>query len=240
MLRILFILALSCAAAQGFELPAKSTQAVVGVTTGWQSSHVTIYLYEKQKGGWKTVAGPWQGRVGKSGLAWGRGLHPHPKGTPLKKEGDWKAPAGVFHIGGAWGYPRSIKKHSLLPYRQVTSRDLWVEDPKSPNYNRHLVLDHEPKAAWEKKAQMRQGDYPHSLKLFIGHNRPPKPVPGAGSAIFFHIWRGGGAKPTSGCTTLHENSLRSLIARIDPRKQPLYILLPKKEYDRQRGPWKLP
>lgn len=240
MIRVVFLLALSCAATLGFELPAKSTQAVVGVTKGWQSSHVTVYLYEKQKGPWKAVAGPWQGRVGKSGLAWGQGLHPLPKGASLKKEGDWKAPAGVFRIGGAWGYPRSIKKHPKLPYRQVTSRDLWVEDPSSPNYNRHLILDHEPKAVWEKKAQMRQDDYPHSLKLFIAHNAPPKPIAGAGSAIFFHIWRGGGAKPTSGCTTLHEKSLRSIISRIDPQKQPLYILLPKAEYDRVRAPWKLP
>ena len=81
-----------------------------------------------------------------------------------------------------------------MKYRQITSRDLWVEDPTSPHYNRHLVLNREPLESWEKKAQMRQNDYPHSLKLFIAHNTEPKPVPRAGSSIFFHIWRSSGTR----------------------------------------------
>jgi L,D-peptidoglycan transpeptidase YkuD (ErfK/YbiS/YcfS/YnhG family) len=110
-------------------------------------------------------------------------------------------------------------------------------------YNRHLTLDHEPRTEWEKKAQMRQNDYPHSLKLYIGHNtaytsRPAKP--GGGSAIFFHIWRNGGKSATSGCTTLPEANLRQLISTIDPKKNPLYVLLPQAEYTKLRAEWKLP
>ena len=89
-----------------------------------------------------------------------------------------------------------------MSYRQVTTRDLWVEDPASPHYNKHLILSHEPRDPWEKKAQMRQNDYPHSLKLFVAHNVYPKPIPGAGSSIFFHIWRSGGTSPTAGCSSL--------------------------------------
>lgn len=226
--------------ASAFQLPAGSSQAVVGITSSWDASHVTVFLYEKQEHRWKAVGGPWRGRVGKSGLAWGRGLHPLTAKGRKKREGDWRSPAGVFRIGGAWGYDARISKHPKLPYRRVTSRDLWVEDPTSPHYNHHLVLGHEPRPGWEKEAQMKQDDYPHSLKLFIGHNSPPKPVPGAGSAIFFHIWRGGGGKPTSGCTTLPEPSLRTLIARLDPDQHPLYVLLPKPEYDRLRRDWRLP
>ncbi len=233
----LLLLALN---APAFELPRSSSQVVVGVTQSWGSSHITVSLYEKRGRSWALVGGPWKGRCAKSGLAWGRGLHPQPTKGPLKREGDWRAPAGVFRVGGAWGYEAAIKKHPRLPYRKVTTRDLWVEDPKSKHYNHHVILDHEPKAAWEKKAQMKQDDYPHSLKLFIAHNAPPKVVPGAGSSIFFHIWRGGGAKPTSGCTTLPEPNLRSLVARIDPGKNPLYVLLPKPDYDRLRSTWKLP
>lgn len=225
--------------APAFELPRGSTQAVVGITESWSSSQVTVYIYQKGGKTWKQVAGPWRGRCGKKGLAWGRGIHPTLKGA-IKREGDWRAPAGVFHIGGAWGYDAKIKKHPRLPYRKVTTRDLWVEDASSKHYNHHLVLDHEPSATWEKKAQMKQDDYPHSLKLFVAHNAPPKPTPGAGSAIFFHIWRGGGAKPTSGCTTLPEPQLRQLVSLIDPGKNPLYILLPKTEYAQFRASWKLP
>lgn len=233
-------LALLTTNASAFELPKNSSQAVVGITSAWNSSTVTVSLYQKSGSTWKLTAGPWSGRIGKSGLAWGRGLHPIPKGGVSKREGDWRAPAGVFTIGGAWGYDSSIKKHPRLPYRKVTIRDLWIEDPNSPHYNHHLALDHDPQAVWEKKAQMKQNDYPHSLKLFIAHNAPPKPSPGAGSAIFFHIWRGGGSKPTSGCTTLPEPQLRQLVSLIDPGRNPLYILLPQTEYKRLRSPWKLP
>jgi len=228
-------------AAPAFELPRDSSQVVVGITKSWQSSHLTVYLYEKNGIGiWHKVEGPWRGRCAKKGLAWGRGLHPLPSKGSRKAEGDWRAPAGIFRIGGAWGYHKSIKKHPNLPYRQITTRDLWVEDPFSPHYNHHLVLKHEPREIWEIRAQMRQGDYPHSLKLFIAHNAPPKPVPGAGSSIFFHIWREDGAKPTAGCTTMPEAQLRTLIARIDPGRHPLYVLLPKTDYDRLRDQWSLP
>ena len=69
----------------------------------------------------------------------------------------------------------------------------------------------------QKKGQMRQNDHAHSLKLYIGHNDAilgGRPVPGLGSAIFFHIWRGGGSTATAGCTTMHETMLKQLIARI--------------------------
>lgn len=237
---VLFLLVALSIPLGAFDLPRASQQVVVGVTNAWDSSTVTVSLYERSGRSWKRTAGPWNGRVGKKGLAWGRGIHPVPKGAAMKREGDWRSPAGVFHIGGVWGYAEKIQKHPRLPYRRVTTRDLWVEDPSSKYYNQHVVLDHEPRAAWEKKAQMKQNDYPHSIKLFIAHNAPPRPVSGGGSSIFFHIWRGGGSKPTSGCTTLPEPALRQLIARLDPSVQPLYVLLPKADYDQNRRAWKLP
>ncbi len=228
------------AAAPAFELPAESSQCIVGIADGWDSSTVTLTVYEKKKGVW-TPAGPsWNGRLGRAGLIWGRGLHPNPAGAALKKESDMRSPAGVFSLGGAWGYDKAIKKHPKLPYRQITSRDLWVEDPDSPSYNRNVILDHEPATPWEKQAQMKQGDYPQSLKLFIAHNAPPKVVPGGGSSIFFHIWRGEGSRATAGCTTMAEDKLRPLIAGIDPTRRPLYVLLPRAEYDARRSEWKLP
>lgn len=224
----------------GFELPAKSTQCLVGTSAGWNNSEVTLRLYEKTSGSWKPVSDPWKGRLGKNGSVWGKGLHPVPKGSVTKKEGDNRSPVGVFAIGGAWGYPSSIRKHPDLFYKQVTPRDLWVEDPASAQYNRNVVLDHDPATAWEKKQQMKQGDAAHALKLFIAHNAPPDVTPNAGSSIFFHIWRRGGAAPTAGCTTMEKSKLEWLISRIDPSKRPVYVLLPQSEYEKLKGPWKLP
>jgi L,D-peptidoglycan transpeptidase YkuD (ErfK/YbiS/YcfS/YnhG family) len=197
-------------------------------------------IFEKKDGAWVQSAGPWSGRLGKNGLAWGLGLHPVPTGGSAKREGDLRAPAGVFALGGAYGYAPAIEKAPGLPYRQITSRDLWVEDPASPDYNRHRRLESEPGTAWEKKQQMKQGDPAHSLKLFVAHNPAPGAVPGAGSSIFFHIWRAGGAKPSAGCTVLSEAHLRKLIASIDPSKNPVYVLLPEEEYRRSAREWKLP
>lgn len=237
---LLLIAAIISPLVSAFELPANSSQCIVGVSDGWNDSNVTLTLYQKEKGKWIASGPSWKGRLGKSGLVWGLGLHPVPKGATTKHEGDMRSPAGVFDLGGAWGYDQTIKKNAKLPYRQITSKDLWVEDPNSPSYNRNIRLDHEPATPWEKKQQMKQNDYPQSLKLFISHNAPPRVVPNGGSSIFFHIWRAEGARATAGCTTMPENKLRQLIASIDPARRPIYVLLPKSEYATRRAEWKLP
>ncbi len=239
-LRLFFLTIITFLPAAAFELPAASSQCVLGIADTWDSSKVTLCFYQKNDGQWKPIAQPWQGRLGKSGLVWGLGVHPVPAGATTKKEGDWRSPAGVFGIGGVWGTDESIRKNPKLPYRQVTARDLWVEDPSSPKYNQNVILDHDPATDWEKKQQMKQNDPAHAIKLFIAHNAPPKAVPGKGSSIFFHIWRGGGSKPTAGCTTMEETKLRWLIAQVDPARHPYYALLPKAEYEKYRGAWKLP
>lgn len=238
--RLTCLLFASLFPAAAFELPAGSTQCLVGIADHWDVSSATLRLYYKTDGVWTPDGPSWQARLGKSGLVWGSGIHPVPVGAATKKEGDMRSPAGVFAIGGVWGYDSGIRKHPKLFYRKVTSRDLWIEDPASPQYNRNVILDHEPATAWEKKQQMKQRDPAHALKLFIAHNAPPKAVPNAGSSIFFHIWRGGGSRATAGCTTMEEAKLRALVARLDPTRRPLYILLPKAEYQKFRTAWKLP
>lgn len=238
--RILVGLACATLSASAFELPSNSSQCLLGIAKDWDSSTVTLCYYEKSGTEWKAISAPWQARLGKSGLVWGAGLHPVPRGATIKKEGDWRSPAGVFSIGGAWGYDASIKKDAAQPYHRVTPRDLWVEDPTSPQYNRNVILDHNPATAWEKKQQMKQNDPAHALKLFIAHNAPPHAIPGAGSSIFFHIWRGGGSKPTAGCTSMQEEKLRWVISQMNPNRHPLYVLLPQAEYQKYRSAWKLP
>ena len=239
-IRTLILTLFAILPATAFELPANSTQCLVGTSEGWDNSTVTLRLYQKSAATWKPVSEVWKARLGKGGLVWGRGLHPVPAGAAIKKEGDNRSPAGVFAIGGAWGSDASIRKHASLPYHQVTARDLWVEDPASPQYNRNVILDHDPATAWEKKQQMKQNDAAHALKLFIAHNAPPNAVPNAGSSIFFHIWRRDGAASTAGCTTMEKSKLQWLISQIDPAKRPLYVLLPKAEYEKYRTAWKLP
>jgi L,D-peptidoglycan transpeptidase YkuD (ErfK/YbiS/YcfS/YnhG family) len=155
--RTLILTLLSITRLLSFELPANSTQCLLGVATDWNTSKVSLTLFEKKAGTWMPVSEPWPARLGKNGLVWGLGISPAQAGA-VKKEGDMRSPAGVFAIGGAWGYAPSIRKQPKMAYRQVTSHDLWVEDPASPSYNRNLILDHEPATPWELKQQMKQTD----------------------------------------------------------------------------------
>ncbi len=227
-------------------LPADCTQAVIGISKGWNDSHVTLSLVERGRDGrWQRVLGPIPGRLGRSGLVWGLGLHENPQGATIKREGDGRSPAGIFRIGGLWvTHKEPVQRHRRLPEVKVGPNDLWVSDPRLPKlYNSHLRLKHPARTPWELHEQMRQTDYPHSIKLLICHNwkdTPGRPVVGAGSSIFFHIWRRDGAAPTAGCTSMAEANLRALIARLDPARKPAYILLPHAEYARLRTPWRLP
>lgn len=224
-------------------LPANCTQAIIGSASGWNDSHVRLSLLEKRNGQWVMVKAPFPGRLGKSGLVWGLGLTTPSGGERLKQEGDLRSPAGVFTLGQCYGTVSNLQKRRSLNYRKVTPNDLWVEDVSSPQYNHHIVLNRPASTPWELQQQMKLNDYPHSIKLFIRHNAPGdkgRPVAGAGSSIFFHIWRQNGAAPTAGCTTMSEADLRALIAWLDPAQNPVYILLPRKEYMKLRSSWGLP
>lgn len=228
------------------QMPASSTQAIVGIADDWNSSHVTLTLVEKNAAGkWQRVLGPYPGRLGRNGCVWGLGMHRNPTGATTKKEGDGRSPVGIFSLGGLWvNNPTPVQHHPSIPYVQVGPNDLWVSDPRLPQlYNRHVRLNHPASTPWELHEQMRQNDYPHSIKMLVHHNTPEsvgKPVIGGGSSIFFHIWRNDGASPTAGCTSMNEHQLRAFIARLNPERKPVYILLPRSEYTRRRKEWNLP
>ena len=241
-----FCLLILCSCSSTGQMPPDSTQAIVGITDGWNSSHVSLCLVEKnQAGQWKTILGPFQGRIGYHGTAWGRGLHNTPRQGNEKREGDNRSPAGIFDIGSLYVCnPTPVQHDPALGCVQVGPNDLWVSDPRLPRlYNRHLRLAHPAATAWEKHEQMNQKDYHHSIKMLVHHNTAHngnKPVVGKGSSIFFHIWRKQGQYASAGCTTLAEADLRALIARLNARRHPVYILLPREEYRRCRKDWKLP
>ena len=39
------------------------------------------------------------------------------------------------------GMNPSLPAGADYPYHQVTEADVWSDDPRSPNYNRHIVID---------------------------------------------------------------------------------------------------
>ena len=100
---ILLLVLLICPGVALAAVPANCTQAIIGIADDWNNSHVTLSLVEKNaQGQWVRVMGPWKGRLGRNGLAWGLGLHSNPWLATVKREGDGRSPAGIFDIGGLW------------------------------------------------------------------------------------------------------------------------------------------
>ncbi len=235
---VLVLMLASSARAVG--VPDDCSQLIVGIAPDWNSMHGHIQLFERSRGGdWSAVGQSFPVLFGKKGLAWGSGLAGQGESGLRKEERDGRAPAGVFHIGKIYTYDAQLPPGADYPFHQVTTADAWVDDLKNPDYNRFVTIDdpaHPP--PWFQKAKMRHNDFAYRWLVEIRHNSDP-PVPGAGSAIFFHIRRGVN-RPTAGCTTMAEPDLVRIISWLRAVKNPCYALLPSAAYRDKRNEWKLP
>ncbi|MEA3187643.1 MAG: hypothetical protein QOD99_1473 [Chthoniobacter sp.] len=224
--------------AGGAELDARVKQVVVSIGQDWNADHGRLQLFERDGKGWKSVSESWPVLYGRNGLAWGRGLKGQDEPGLKKVERDKRAPAGVFEIGTVFGYESKLPPGASYPFHQVTEADVWSDDPHSPNYNRHLIIDSRNPPDNYSHEKMRSDDFAYHWLIEIKHNEDPA-VPGAGSAIFFHIRRGE-TRPTSGCTTMAEENLLRIIRWLRAEKHPCYTLLPWDEYRRKCVEWGLP
>src|SRR3954469_24799794 len=89
---------------QPMNLPSQTRQLLVVTTSSWRCTNGNLQRYERLGKEWEPVGSSIPVTIGKSGLAWGRGLHSIPQNAREKHEGDGCAPAGVFAIGPAFGY----------------------------------------------------------------------------------------------------------------------------------------
>lgn len=232
----------SAAPAAAEERLGQSLQALVVTTAGWSASDASLRLWER-----KDIRSPWlpagesiPAVVGRNGLAWGRGIHPDAAAEgPQKREGDGKAPAGIFRLGPAFGEaPRESLLWVDLPYLQMTRESRCVDDPASALYNLLLVNEGIVPKSWTSSEEMKRTDGQYRLGALIGHNAYPVAA-GAGSCIFLHSWKGPSAG-TAGCTALSASGLEAILRRLKAGAKPLLIQLPQAEYERLRNPWGLP
>ncbi len=219
-------------------VPKDCSQLIVAVAPDWNSMRGKMQLFERNAGSWSANAQPVPVLFGKNGLAWGSGLSGQDEPGLHKKERDGRAPAGVFAIGKVFGYDAKLPPGGDYPYHQVTEGDIWSDDPRSPNYNRHIVIDPKNPPDNYTHEKMRSGDFAYHWLVEIRHNSDP-PVPGDGSAIFFHIRRGVN-RATTGCTTMAEPELVKMISWFRSSRHPCYVLLPAEEYGKKYRAWDLP
>ena len=218
----------------------ESSQLVVVVADSWRVFRGKLQCFERSgKSAWRPVlTKPVEVLLGRNGLAWGRGILVGP-GPRIKREGDGCSPAGVFRIGRIYGEGAELPAGIRYPYTRVTSRDAWVDDPDNPLYNRHVrIAEDKPLPDWFEKERMRIGDPAYHWLIEVRHNSDP-PIPGLGSAIFFHTRRGKD-RPTAGCTAMPRGELEKVIRFLRAQANPLYVLLPAIEYVKYAKPWGLP
>ncbi len=228
---------LACSSARSDVIPASAPQLVTAITDDWSSTHATLQLWKRADGKWVKDGASWPGVIGKSGAAWGAGLHgigaPDGEKGPRKHEGDGASPAGAFAVRGAYGYADSAK--SKLPYTPLTPSWQCVDDPKSKHYATILDRASTAKPDWSSAETMRRDDALYTWVVDLAHNAAR--TPGDGSCIFLHVWSGPDST-TVGCTAMAEPRLAALIGQLDPRA--IFVLLPRATYDDLAKRWNLP
>jgi zinc D-Ala-D-Ala dipeptidase len=216
-------------------------QAIVVTTVGWDSTAGTAACFTRTETNksWQPAGISFPVVVGRSGLGWGAGLHSANKtAVPRKREGDGRAPAGVFRLGHAFGHAAADEmKWARLPYVQYTSEFQCIDDSRSVFYNSMVQTSLVARVDWTSAEEMRRADDFYRLGILVEHNTDPR-VAGAGSCIFIHIWRGPGTF-TSGCTAA-DDDIERLLTWLRPDSRPVLIQLPQIEYQRLEKRWELP
>jgi len=232
-------------------------QLVLVTIDDWNSNHGALRSYARSDdaAGWQPTAPAQAVVIGRAGAAWGIGLHDMPAATsatastsaetpatgPIKREGDGRSPAGVFAIGEAFGYAATAR--TALPYAPMQASDYCIDVSGSPLYNRIVDADEVgAEAVQDSTEPMRRdlhadGDQRYRLGFVIEHN--PRGVAMAGSCIFAHLWKSPDST-TAGCTAMPPDAMQALLAWLDPREQPIFVLLPRAEYRRLQHAWHLP
>ncbi|MZR15109.1 L,D-transpeptidase family protein [Maritimibacter sp. DP07] len=133
--------------------------------------------------------------------------------TGNKREGDGATPVGVWRLmTGFYRADRVTAPDGPLDMRAVGPLDLWSDDPDDNAYNHAVRAPYGPS-----HERLRRGDGLYDIVLVSDWNWPDA-VPGRGSAIFVHCWRGP-RKPTAGCLAFRPDHLRWILARWTPRSR---------------------
>ncbi len=213
-----------------------NTEQLILVTTDtWNKIEGKMAVYEYKGNRWMPVFTEIPIVTGRSGMAWGTGLHKAElnKGK-LKREGDGNSPAGIFHLSGLFGYEDIRSEMNSL---KVDNQTFCVDDSKSIYYNQ-IVKSDTVKKDWNSAETMRMKSDVYKFGIFVDYNVNPA-IPDMGSCIFMHIWSGS-KNPTAGCTAMKESDILKLIDFLDKRKNPILVQIPLSEYGRLKSMYKLP
>lgn len=125
--------------------------------------------------------------------------------TPL---GNWPVKAVLFREGRS-----APPKHLKLPWRWALPSDGWSDGTADPAYNRPVRLPHGYSAE-----TLHRDDMLYDIIIVLDHNMSP-PVPGLGSAIFFHLWnedKPASERATEGCVAISRDAMMKVLPMLEP------------------------
>ena len=194
-----------------------SQQIILVVSNNFTTSKATLTCYESNK----RVFAPIDVNIGKNGLGWGLGDYKliQKEHQPIKKEGDKKAPAGIFKLTSTFGY---AKKQSFdLKYLHLSKNIICVDDSDSNYYNKIIEM---PKKEPKSFETMRRDDAQYEIGVVVAHNELQKKR--AGSCIFLHVEKSKDAG-TAGCTSMSLDEMKKIVNWLDGSKNPILIQIPR-------------
>jgi L,D-peptidoglycan transpeptidase YkuD (ErfK/YbiS/YcfS/YnhG family) len=220
-------------------LVTSSRQLLLVLAPSWECCVGELQRYERLSlvDSWQAVGPVIPVSLGRSGLAWGRGLHTLVDAQgPRKIEGDGCAPAGVFAITALFGYG-AAESCTKLAYLRASTDLKAIDDPASVYYNRIVDQSKIAQPDWLSCEDMLRDDQRYAVGAVVGHNTE-YPEPAAGSCIFLHVWEHEAA-PTAGCTAMSLVNMSELAAWLDGDAQPLLVQLPQMAHEAQLEAWGL-
>lgn len=172
-----------------------------------EANTAVLVALEKKGKDWLVVAPPLPAGIGRKGFA----------APYTKREGDQQSPTGFFRLGQLFCYDKDV--NTRMPFIQTTPEDKWIDDPHSPDYNRH-IRGATRAGSWE-KLKIRSDEYKYCM--VIEYNMHPV-VKGMGSAIFLHLSEGVTVNPSSGCVVLTQKDMEWLLNWLNPELKPWILM----------------
>ncbi len=184
------------------------TQLITVVARTARSTNGSLQLWRRSGDCWLSAGGPWFAWLGQHGVAENR------------HEGDRSTPAGAFGIQRTmFGLAPNPGVH--YAYRHIRCGDWWVEDPKSPYYNRFRHVRCGSKPPFRVTSEdMSRSPRAYRYLAVIDFNTHPI-VRGRGSGIFLHHSTG---RPTLGCVSLPLAALVKTLRWLRPGDDPLIVI----------------
>ena len=184
-------------------------QLVTVVAPRGRSTTGSLRLWRRSGECWLPVDGPWAAHLGRNGV------------SETKREGDKTTPAGAFEIQPVM-YGIGANPGVRYRYHRVVCGDWWVEDIRSPFYNRfhHVRCGTKPPFRITSE-DMSRSPISYRYLTVVDYNTHPI-VPGRGSGIFLHVSASGG--PTLGCVSLTRAQLVTVLRWLDPAASPEIVI----------------